>query len=400
VAIADVIFERNDTMNKTLIATALMALPMAAMADVTIYGTLNAGLQNDNTTKGSSTSRVDDYTSTLGFKGNESLGNGLSTIWQVESRLHLDGTGSSDTFASRETFVGLQSKTLGKVRLGYVNNSLEDLGTVDQWNYNDSGIKSRVAADGTANTGTNANTLSSGANGLGVFTRTGQRLKNSVRYDSPSFYGFDANIGYGFGENKTSTGSASNISEFGLNYSNNNFFGHYAYQHEANPGQENSTNTTSNAAAHVHRLEVGYDDSKLFAAIGYQAATGYDWEDGYAGDTAGMTVNGTTYNAAQRQLKTREAAITVAYTYGSFRPKLSYAKGWNQKDELSGTIGNSGYRQYVAGVDYLLSKRTTVGVSYGNIKFGANSTAATADSSGNTSDTTIRTVGVSLTHSF
>ncbi|WP_028537170.1 porin [Paludibacterium yongneupense] len=383
-------------MNKTLIASALLALPMAAMADVTIYGTLNAGLQNDNTTKGSSQSRVDDYTSILGFKGNENLGNGLSSIWQVESRLHMDGTGS-DTFASRESFVGLQSNTLGKIRLGNVNNSLEDLGTVDQWNYNDSGIKARHTATSTASVD---NTLSSGANGLGVFTRTGQRLKNSVRYDSPTLYGFDGNIGYGFGENKTSSGDASNISELGLNYSNHNFFGHYAYQHESNPGQTSSGATSNNAAAHVHRLEVGYNDDKLFAAVGYQAATGYDWEDGFSGDSSSIVVNGNAVNAAARQLKTREAAVTVAYTYGSFRPKLSYAKGWDQKDNLSGTINNSGYRQYVAGVDYLLSKRTTVGVSYGNIKFGANSTAATADSSGNTSDTTIRTVGVSMTHSF
>lgn len=66
---------------KKLIALAVAALPMAAMADVTLYGTVEAaletgkGLKHTNNTK--STTRVDDTGSLIGFKGAEDLGNGL-----------------------------------------------------------------------------------------------------------------------------------------------------------------------------------------------------------------------------------------------------------------------------------------------------------------------------------
>ena len=66
---------------KKLIALAVAALPMAAMADDSLYGTDEAaletgkGLKHTNNTK--STTRVDDTGSLIGFKGAEDLGNGL-----------------------------------------------------------------------------------------------------------------------------------------------------------------------------------------------------------------------------------------------------------------------------------------------------------------------------------
>ena len=82
---------------KKLIALAVAALPMAAMADVTLYGNIEASIENGKSLAYSggakkSTTRIDDTGSLIGFKGSENLGNGLKAIWQVEQALSIDGT--------------------------------------------------------------------------------------------------------------------------------------------------------------------------------------------------------------------------------------------------------------------------------------------------------------------
>lgn len=97
---------------KKLIALAVAALPMAAMADVTLYGTVEASIENGKAltyTGGAkkSTTRIDDTGSLIGFKGSENLGNGLKAIWQVEQALSIDGTNvnGNNTWATRDSFV-------------------------------------------------------------------------------------------------------------------------------------------------------------------------------------------------------------------------------------------------------------------------------------------------------
>jgi predicted porin len=364
-------------MNKKLIAVALAALPVAAMADVTLYGTLNGGLEHDTATNQASNSGVHDYTSIVGFKGNEDLGNGLKTVWQVENRVNIGGnSGSSTAFGSRQTFVGLDGGNLGKVRMGYLNSALKDAQTLDQWNYD-----GEIAAGG----------ASTGVNGLAILTNTGNRLKNAIRYDSASFAGFDANLEYGFGENKNKAGNiqdASDVIGLGLNYTISDFAFHYAYQKEKNTGNM-STNTvvqTGNAkSASINYFGADYSANNLYLGLAYQAMTGYDWADYFASSTA-----------VASNLKTRQLAATVAYTIGAFTPKASYVKGWDQKNGNT-TLDNTGYKQYVLGVSYALSKRTTAEFNYGHVTVGKNSTLSTA---GSTSDNTISTVALSMAHSF
>ncbi len=357
-------------MNKKLIAVALAALPVAAMADVTLYGTLNGGLQNDKVTNQVSQNRVEDYTSLIGFKGGEDLGNGLKAIWQIESRVHIGGD-RTDTVGTRQTFVGLEGG-FGKVRLGYVNNQLNDLGLIDPWAYGSTVGKQ-------------------GANGLGTFTNSGDRLKNAVRYDSPTISGFDGSIAYGFGENKKTNVKASDILGLGLNWSNDMFGAHYAYQKEYNAGAQ--TNDVRRSAS-IHRVELTYTANDLFVGFGYNKATGYDWQDDFSGDTVA--------GSAQRKLVSKQAAFTVGYTVGALTPRFSYAKGWDQHDNLVGKIDNSGYTQYIVGVDYSLSKRTSTGLSYGNAKYGKGSSVAVgyAGNAANAVDTSVKTLGVHLTHNF
>ncbi|ATP33633.1 hypothetical protein CR207_15790 [Chromobacterium violaceum] len=79
-------------MKKSLIALLVATLPAAAFADVTIYGKIKGGVEyvDNGVTK---QTNVDDLGSRIGFKGSEDLGNGLKTIWQVETGFGIDASG-------------------------------------------------------------------------------------------------------------------------------------------------------------------------------------------------------------------------------------------------------------------------------------------------------------------
>ncbi|VEB44510.1 Class 1 protein [Chromobacterium violaceum] len=162
----------------------------------------------------------------------------------------------------------------------------------------------------------------------------------------------------------------------GLGYENSGFFGKYAYIHESKANAGYTLNDTytqwSYKANDKHRLEVGYNANNLFVGLGYQQQKGgYD----IVGSGWASVVNGyglkPAFNAAgistlDQEVKTQEYALTAAYTFGAITPKFTYAHGKNIK--VNGvSIDDSGYNQYVLGVDYAISKRTTFGAQYGQI---------------------------------
>ncbi|MBX9265958.1 porin [Chromobacterium violaceum] len=356
-------------MNKKLIALALAALPAAAMADVTIYGQIRGGyeynktysstLSKDANGKPQGSSEINDWTSRLGFKGSESLGNGLKAIWQVESAISVDGTNSTG-FGTRDTFIGLAGDGWGQVRLGRLSNYPNmDMEQVDPGYYSTQSV-----------------------GGLGMFTRLDTRVNNSIRYDSPNWYGFSYMALWGFDETRATGVNGSRVNQqfvnIGLSYENAGYFGKYSYA---------SWGDASNVAGSNkdwHRLEAGYNANNIYLAFGYQQVQGYGFGSYYNSAlgtaannavVAGLVAAGVSPNAAAAQLavntsklKTKELALTGGYTFGAFTPYLSYAKGYNAT--LNGTtINDTGYDQFVLGLDYALSKRTDVYTSYGHVKW-------------------------------
>ena len=95
-------------MNKTLIAMAVagvMAAPMTAMADATVYGKIHVSIDSGDDGQDSAL-YWQSNSSRIGFKGSEDLGGGLSAIWQLESNMEV-GSGST-SWGLRNTFVGLK----------------------------------------------------------------------------------------------------------------------------------------------------------------------------------------------------------------------------------------------------------------------------------------------------
>ncbi|MEO2218086.1 porin [Chromobacterium vaccinii] len=355
-------------MNKKLIALALAALPAAAMADVTIYGQIRGGyeynktyssnLSKDANGKPQGSSEINDWTSRLGFKGSEDLGNGLKAIWQVESAISVDGTNPTG-FGTRDTFIGLAGDGWGQIRLGRLSNYPNmDMEQVDPGYYSGQSV-----------------------GGLGMFTRLDTRVNNSIRYDSPNWYGFSYMALWGVDEARTPVaGSRSNnqLINIGLSYENSGYFGKYSFLSKAD----------SNLVGGIkdwHRLEAGYNANNIYVAFGFQQVRGQlGISAGGLTDAGGLYYNDNaatanwTQLAAQnpglasgslQQARTREIALTGGYTFGAFTPYLSYAKGYNLNVSNYGDVANTGYDQWVLGLDYALSKRTDVYTSYGHVSW-------------------------------
>ena len=365
-------------MKKTLIALTLAALPVAASADVILYGQIKAGVEVSQTktkvdgveTKSDTGSQIADFGSRIGFKGHEHLGNNLNAIWQVENNVNVAGGGS---WAGRESFIGLEGN-FGKIRAGKLETQLKSMDSLDPWEYENSAL------------------------GLGMFQRTGERIV-SVKYDSPVWAGFSGNVQFTPRDNGTevrgsglvrndagvatggtidgatgvTTGrydAASDTSRYyaGLNYENAGFFARYGFGYKKSAYITNSGESKSGQA---HKVEGGYDANNLFVGLGYQYTNGWDSYDSYVAKLS----NDGDYSAAADDsvgLKAHEVATTVAYRFGNVVPRFSYAHGFKGKgDGLTDSERKiTKYDQVVLGADYDFSKRTTALVSAGWLRAG------------------------------
>ena len=350
-------------MKKSLIALTLAALPVAAMADVTLYGQIKAGVEVSKVKLGEKTAtalgkekssktatEIADFGSRIGFKGHEHLGSNLNAIWQVEQNTSI--AGGDKEWASRESFIGLEGG-FGKIRAGKLNSTVKDSSdNVDQWE------------------------SSNGALNMSVFTRVDKRAV-SVRYDSPVFSGFSASVQYTPRDNANPSDKyahkvpSRDTYYAGLNYENSGFFGQYAGGFRKNAVSEKD--------GHVHRLVGGYDANNLFVSVAGQYAKNWETLGDYAeaqsngvvtsamraaGTNASNVVFGTAAGLDSRPAETVEVAATAAYRAGNVTPRVSYAHGFKAKvdgQKLKGTQ----YDQVIVGADYDFSKRTTALVSAG-----------------------------------
>ena len=347
-------------------------LPAAAFADVTVFGTIKGGVEYVDSNNATKQTNIDDLGSRLGFKGNEDLGNGLKAIWQVETGFGIDGqsrTGdSSGTFASRESFVGLSSN-FGTFRLGHLSTYGEsDMAQVNPWE------------------------SSSNALQLNAFTRDDGYVKNAVRFDTPEFSGFKAAFLYGTKENKQAVGNTNGADRemynLGLSYENSGFFGKYQFIHESPIAVAVDAGSKAN---NKHRIEAGYNANNIFVALGYRndkgdySVTPYSFLNKGASD---VVIND------GRKYESQEYALTAGYQIGAFMPKFTYAQGKDYKVD-GATQDNTGYKQYLLGVDYSLSKRTVVGAQYGEIK----ADSAFLNSNGQNTDK-VKAFGLNVVHKF
>ena len=339
-------------MKKTLIALALATLPVASMADVVLYGQIKGGVEVTKV-KGESgtTTAIVDYGSRIGFKGQENLKGDINAIWQLESKVNIGGGEAG--FGTRDSFIGLSSKTLGTVKAGYQQTPVQEMnGDLDQWEYDN------------------------GYAGLGLFTRENDAAlrRLALSYETPVFSGFSAKAFVAPSDNTKNLAADksadSAVYGLGLKYVQNpeadkmGWFGGLAGTYVRN-GANNlyytkSKPTDAKKYGYQALAQVGYEGQQWFAGLAYQHAENVD------GVWVGTKIT-----------KANEVAASVAYSPDEVLTlKASAAMGFGIKHldnsgKKSEKWSNGKYYQAVVGADYNLSKRTTLNSQLGYYKLGS-----------------------------
>lgn len=340
-------------MNKKLIALAVAAAiaPVAAMADsgnVSIYGILDASIDiTDNgdtaTAQGIRTHKVSSNSSRLGFKGNEDLGNGLAAVWQIETALNADGGSAATTLGSRNTFVGLSSKTAGTVILGRHDTPYK-LATRGLDYFTDGLADNRNIMGGGGATSTTAGPVAGSALSFDG------RQSDVVAYISPTFSGFHAAVAYVAGAELVTTSGQQKgnaWSAMGM-YDNGPLMASLAYErHKVGDANTGDAGPSWVGAGSVNRSEKAW---KL--GVGYKIIDAL--QVGFAFEKTSDDLN-----AGSELFGHKAWTLGGKYSMGSNDLKLAFTKAGDQ-----GSTSDSGAKQWALGVDHNMSKRTKVYAQY------------------------------------
>jgi predicted porin len=304
-------------MKKHIIALAITSafVVTSAMADVeigpfAIYGTAASALEMVSVTAGPTAvlsslninqTRLMDQTSKLGFKVKHDLSPDLAGIVQIESRFRLGNSGSTtdDTseIGSRNSFVGISSKSVGTVRLGRYDNAYK-LSTKQQ------------AAD-------IYNSLNDASGDVGskqILTRLGGRQGDLVAYESPNLAGLTVLASYNFGKDQTNSISGGAT---------------------ANTASNKISNTLAPQAA----FAVGYANGPFTAGIGYTTLSNVAWKlDGASAATAVFTAGaGHSLSATQFGGSFNMGSLTLGGIWESTASSLTgVAAAYDRKQDVVG----------------------------------------------------------------
>jgi len=345
----------------TLATAAMVSAPaFADTSNVTVYGV--ASLSYDLTNNGVvGVNKVSSNQSRLGLKGSEDLGDGLSAVWQIEQGINIDNSGAAGNgLATRNTFLGLSSGSVGTVLLGRHDTPYK-IATRGLDLFADTIADNRGLMGTTAGGATNAY--------AGVHDA---RLTDVVAYISPAVSGFTGAIAYVAGAEATTTAAqvkGAAWSMAGL-YGNGPLNASLAYQ-VIDVGSVGTMSPTTFAAGGIAA------NDKLKA-----------WKLG-----GGYTMDAFTVNAAYEKTSNTLGGVSAAgqnnwylggkYSFGNDAVKLAYTRAGDMQ-----ATPNSGAKQWALGYDHSMSKRTTLYALYTRLD------NSTGSSYGLTAASTGATVGV------
>ncbi|KYC29401.1 putative Outer membrane porin protein 32 [Sterolibacterium denitrificans] len=321
----------------TLAISGLIATGAQAQSNVTVYGVADLSFDSVSTSGGTlpgsrtgNYTRVSSNSSYLGFKGSEDLGNGLRALFQFESSVNVDTNtaGSSLLGAARDSYVGLETASLGTLKLGTLSTPTRSLGT---------------AID------VNAGATSIGANS-GLINNLGfdSRQANTIRYDTPVLAGFSAAFAYIAGENKTTDGAATPANrsawDLGMNY-------------KAGPWMAGLT--------HVQKKEGDAADTRFRNS---RIATAYDF------GTGSIRVLWNQDRDESLGASTRQTVWGLGGTFNATPNGKLIAQYYRANDRSGNATSDEGARLFELGYEHSLSKRTMLKLIYARIDNDGNAT--------------------------
>ncbi len=331
-------------MKKQLLAAAVataIAVPMAASADVTVYGKLHysidsidydsgvsgaiIGTGNDKLPHGYDGSAVNSHASRFGIKGSEDLGNGLSAVFQMEFEIAADDLG--DIKNKRNTYVALAG-----------NWGVAGIGQVD------TPFKSSTSS------------LELFGDSIGDYNQLGfndVRAPDAVFYMSPNWNGFSfvaaVVMPSEFGGKGTGTAEADGIeaTSIAATYNNGPFFASLAYE-----------DISGEFVDSLLGIGDDYDYDKWRLGLGYTANgfhIGYIYEE--RDIDGGAAILGSDDSDSWQ--------LSASYTAGNNVFKIAYgqADDWGMDGTKSPYVLDDA-EQWTVGLDHKLSKRTKLYASY------------------------------------
>lgn len=332
-------------MKKSLTAiavAAVMAAPLAANADATVYGKVNVALENSETF-GTDNGWSLDYSSgkgsNVGVKGsNDTNLMDFSAVYKAE--IGFSGqTGTGGTLSQRDMWAGLSSNTMGTVRAGTIKSSYKASGgMIDPfWD--------------TAAQGRGALEIMSGLHG-GTGDVAGRRT-NNVQYVSPNLAGAKVIVDYTFAAGANNFG-------LGVHYKNGPILAFLDY---ASFGDFNTDD--NGKAVDATATKVG----GKYSAGDFSAALQYEIDGGAISGIDGGKANTMFFNAAYAM-----GATTLSLSYG-----MQDESDSGNKDDHTG---------WAVGAVHAVAKTSAIYVAYGNLTGSDGYNASTND------DATIMAIGM------
>jgi predicted porin len=315
-------------MKKTLLAAAVLAAFAGlaqAQTSVTLYGSFDAGVRNQQDVNSSGNSRTTmssdgTYNSNrLGFKGLEDLGGGLNAHFTLESAFN-SGTGATDSarFFGRSAFVGLGGQW-GALDLGrQYTVAYKTVGAYDPFNFKYTGIIPTSQASISA----------------------GTRVDNDIQYTG-TFGPLTARAEYALSE-RTGGGSGGSHAAVGATWASGPFSVGAAYT-ARKPDQRTAAQITANAAP-------DFQDNKAWTLGGAYTFGPAKIAAGYAKEKQDLAAGGS--------LDQKNAWVGGSY---NLNPALALSAAYYHTKVDAGLAGvNADGKRglFIVGGTYALSKRT------------------------------------------
>lgn len=313
----------------------LAALPHGALAQsgVSISGMVDMGIVHEaGGVAGSATKLTSgvENGSRIVFRGSEDLGGGTTAIFLLESGFQADtGTlGQGGLLFGRQAYMGLSSRTWGTLTLGrqYVPNYAIMAQVGDPFAAGLAGVFSSV------------------------FSNSGARMNNTVKYATPRVRGWNAEFAYGAGEVAGSTKTASSAGA-ALAYSQGPLNARLGYQHRNN----DTATVQGRGPARNILLAANYAFASIKPYIAFSVNRGLNSSQLPAANAYGARV------APVASTDSRDLLLGAVVPFATGKLIMSTV----HKDDRSAP--NQDATLYAIGYSYFLSRRTDLYVAYGYI---------------------------------
>jgi len=326
--------------------------------------------------------------SRVGFKGEEVLGNGLKALFQIELRVNVSN--GQQTNPTRQSFVGLNSATLGTGLIGRQYNASSDF----YGNFFSNSV-----------TTVNPVNVFTGFGGQTIVSQGGNaRQSNALKYISPTWSGFQARASYAFSDNPQST-SGTTALPYNTNASSSDngrwsLSGDYLNGPVEVMAAYNRTSkfyvTTASADARTAAVFYGTDNSAPQAAayaFAPNLGMGHALDEAMVGGTYDFKVVkifGTYQTLKNRNNDTLAITGSKLWSLGAGIPvgngkvNMEYAQIKFKQDNnpVLATVQDGGIKGFGLGYEYYLSKRTTTYAYYSNLKFDTNTATTNGANTG------------------